>query len=65
MITFREGSSKEFPWGIETTIHLEENGEIVNTIVVMHWPSTEEEKNSRGNHLISNYLNTLSEQGVE
>ena len=61
MLTYNVGSSRSFPWGIETDIHIIDSDVTVRTITVMHWPDGLEEQEIRGNHLIQNYLDEIAE----
>lgn len=63
MLSYRVGNQSSHPWGVETVIHIEDDGKRVRSITVMQWPDKDEKLQAqRGAKLIANYLDDLAEQ---
>lgn len=62
MLAYRVGNQSQHPWGVETTIHIEDDGKRVRSVTVMQWPDKDEKLQAqRGAKLIQNYLDDLAE----
>ena len=60
-MTYRAGSSRSYPWGVETDIHIEDGGVVLRTVTVTQWPDDPVAQEARGNHLMQNYLDDQAE----
>ena len=61
-MTYRVGSSSNHPWGVETVIHLEDDGgKVARSVTVLQWPKDPKLQAERGAKLIQNYLDDLTE----
>ena len=59
-MTYRAGSSRSYPWGVETDIHIEDGKTLVRTVTVTKWPKDETEQAVRGARLIANCAEELA-----
>ncbi len=61
-MTYRQGSSRSYPWGVETDIHIEDGKTLVRTVTVTKWPKGELDQAVRGARLIANCEADMAEQ---
>ena len=59
-MTYRAGSFRSYPWGVETDIYIEDGKTLVRTVTVTEWPKDETEQAVRGARLIANCAEELS-----